>query len=749
MFAMRIGALSFVALLAACGAQGQGPESPGSPAAPALASASAAASQAAAASVSQPGVIPASQGSLAPPGKAAVTGARIIAADSEPGNWMTYGRTYDEQRFSPLRQINAQNVGQLHLAWHYDLTAAHRAQESTPIVVDGVMYVTSAWSKVFALDPATGKELWVFDPAVPGTAGVKGCCDVGNRGVAVWNGRVYVGTFDGRLIALAAATGKPVWSVSTVDSPDADPNSYTITGAPRVVKGKVIIGNAGGEYRARGYITAYDAGTGQKVWRFYTVRGEPGKTDGAASDAVLESKARSSWKGDFWKLGGGGTTWDGMAYDPELDLLYFGTDNGEPWNHAIRGGGDNLFTASIIAVRPDTGEYVWHFQNTPGESWDYSAVQQMVLANLTIAGKPRRVIMQAPKNGFFYLLDRATGEFIAAQPFTKINWATGVDPKTGRPVENPQARYGETGKPWIAMPGPSGAHSWQAMSFDPLTRLVYIPVIDGSFVFIGEQHFKPKTQGWNTGVDFNAGSLPEDPKVIAQIETSLKGRLEAWDPVAQKQVWSVPYETSWNSGVVSTAGNLVFQGTSRGEFAAFQADSGQRLWSTQTHTGILAPPITYEVNGEQYVVVELGWGGAFGLAAGRLAHDAQVNEGNIPRVLAFKLNGTDTPPAPPAAPDLKLSPPPNKAGVQVVAEGKLHYHTYCGVCHGDSAFSGGVLPDLRHSAALSDPHVWQSIVHDGALSAGGMVSFGGQLSAEEIETIRAYVIYRANETRTP
>ena len=501
MFAMRIGALSFVALLAACGAQGQGqgPESPGSPAAPALASASAAASQAAAASVSQPGVIPASQASLAPPGKAAVTGARIIAADSEPGNWMTYGRTYDEQRFSPLKQINAQNVGQLHLAWHYDLAAAHRAQESTPIVVDGVMYVTSAWSKVFALDPATGKELWVFDPAVPGTAGVKGCCDVGNRGVAVWNGRVYVGTFDGRLIALAAATGKPVWSVSTVDSPDADPNSYTITGAPRVVKGKVIIGNAGGEYRARGYITAYDAGTGRKVWRFYTVPGEPGKTDG----------------------------------------------------------------------------------------------------------------------------------------------------------------------------------------------------------------------------------------------------------VAQKQVWSVPYETSWNSGVVSTAGNLVFQGTSRGEFAAFQADSGQRLWSTQTHTGILAPPITYEVNGEQYVVVELGWGGAFGLAAGRLAHDAQVNEGNIPRVLAFKLNGTDTPPAPPAAPDLKLSPPPNKAGVQVVAEGKLHYHTYCGVCHGDSAFSGGVLPDLRHSAALSDSHVWQSIVHDGVLSAGGMVSFGGQLSAEEIETIRAYVIYRANETRTP
>src|SRR5581483_2463089 len=481
--------------------------------------------------------------------------------------------------------------------------------------------------------------------------------------------------------------------------------SYTITGAPRVVKGKVIIGNAGGEYKARGFITAYDAESGRKVWRFYTVPGEPGKADGAASDAVLESQARPTWKGDFWKLGGGGTTWDGMAYDPGLDLLYFGTDNGEPWNHAARGGGDNLFTASIIAVRPDTGEYVWHFQNTPGESWDYSAVQQMILADLVLDGRLRRVIMQAPKNGFFYLLDRATGEFICARPFTRINWATGVDPRTGRPLENPQARYGETGKPWAAIPGPSGAHSWQAMSYSPLQKLVYIPVIDSAFVFIADRSFRPRTLGWNTAVDFNAGSLPEDPRAIARIETSLQGRLEAWDPVAQKQVWSVPYDTSWNGGVLSTAGQLVFQGTSKGEFAAFRADNGQRLWSTQTHTGILAPPITYEANGEQYVAVEIGWGGAFGLAAGQLAHDAQVNEGNIPRVLAFKLNGTDTLPPPPAASDLKLTPPSDKASAKVVADGKLRYHTYCSVCHGDSAFSGGVLPDLRYSAALSDSHL--------------------------------------------
>lgn len=711
---MRFGALSLVAWLAACGSQS-------APAPPPQATVAA--------------------------GKARVDAARMTAADREPGNWMSYGRTYDEQRFSPLQQIDAGNVNQLHLAWHYDLDAAHRAQESTPIVVDGVMYVTTAWSKLFALDPATGTPLWVFEPAVPGATGVKGCCDVANRGVAVWNGRVYLGTFDGRLVALDAGTGKQVWSVSTIDDPNADPQSYTITGAPRVVKGKVIIGNAGGEYKARGYITAYDAESGKKVWRFYTVPGEPGKPDGAASDRVLESKARPTWSGEFWKLGGGGTTWDGMAYDPRLDLLYFGTDNGEPWNHAVRGGGDNLFTASIIAVRPDTGEYVWHFQNTPAESWDYSAVQQMTLADLTIDGKVRQVIMQAPKNGFFYVLDRATGELISAQPYTRVNWARGLDPRTGRPIENPQARYGETGKPWIAMPGPSGAHSWPAMSYDPLTRLVYVPVIDGSFVFIGEKHFKPKSMGWNTAVDFNAGSLPEDPRVIAQVERGLQGRLLAWDPVAQKAAWSVQYDTSWNGGVVSTAGNLVFQGTSMGEFAAYRADNGQRLWSTQTHTGILAPPITYEVNGEQYVAVEIGWGGAFGLAAGQLAHDAQADQGNIPRVLAFKLNGTDTMPEAPPSGNPPLTPPADKASADVVAEGKLHYHTFCSMCHGDSAFSGGVLPDLRYSVALGDPNVWQSIVYEGVRSGNGMVSFSSQLTQAQIETIREYVIHRANQTK--
>jgi quinohemoprotein ethanol dehydrogenase len=369
------------------------------------------------------------------------------------------------------------------------------------------------------------------------------------------------------------------------------------------------------------------------------------------------------------------------------------------------------------------------------------------LADLMIDGEVRQVIMQAPKNGFFYVLDRATGELISAQPYTQVNWAKGIDLHTGRPIEDPKARYGETGKPWVAMPGPSGGHSWPPMSYDPLTHLIYVPVIDGSFVFIGDKSFKPKSMGWNTAVNFNAGSLPEDPKVIARIQMNLKGRLLAWDPVLQKAAWAVPYDTSWNGGVVSTAGNLVFQGTAMGELAAYRADDGQRLWSTRTHTGILAPPITYEANGEQYVAVEVGWGGAFGLAAGQLAHDAQADQGNIPRLLAFKLQGTDTMPEPPPRPDRTLTPPPNKASAKVVAEGKLHYHTFCSMCHGDSAFSGGVLPDLRYSVALADPAVWQSIVHDGVRSANGMVSFAGQMSKDEIESIRAYVIYRANETK--
>ena len=573
---------------------------------------------------------------------------------------MSYGRTYDEQRFSPLTAINTGNAARLGLAWYYDLDTAARAQESTPLVIDGVMYVTSAWSKVFALDAATGRELWVHDPKVPGEVAINACCDVVNRGVAAWNGRLYLGTLDGRLVALDAATGRPVWQVMTVEPG----GRYTVTGAPRVIKGKVIIGNGGAEMGVRGYVTAYDAENGRQLWRFYTVPGDPSKP---FENPVLE-RAAKTWTGEWWKLGGGGTVWDSMAYDPELDLLYIGVGNGSPWNRALRspGGGDNLFLSSIVALRPDTGEYVWHYQTTPGESWDFTATQHMILADLAIDGRERKVIMQAPKNGFFYVLDRATGELLSAKPFATINWASGVDMKTGRPIETPEARYGETGRPFVSQPGPGGAHSWQPMSYSPRTRLVYLPVMDMPFPYIPDAKFTRRSLAWNTGVDFNAGSLPQDEAIKAQVKDSLKGHLAAWDPAAQREVWRVQYEHPWNGGVLSTAGDLVFQGDAMGNFAAFHARTGARLWSVATGTGILAPPVAYEAGGEQYVAIEVGWGGAFGLAAGELARDAHIAT-NAPRVFAFKLGGTAAMPVPGRRPE---APARSAAGRRVA--GRRH-----------------------------------------------------------------------------
>jgi quinohemoprotein ethanol dehydrogenase len=676
---------------------------------------------------------------------AAVDGARLTAADSDGRNWMSYGRTYDEQRFSPLTQLTPGNVTRLGLAWHYDLDTAHRAQESTPLVIDGVMYVTSAWSKVFALDARTGKQLWAYDPRVPGAAAVNACCDVVNRGVAAWKGKLYLGTLDGRLVAIDAATGKPTWEVLTVPAG----SRYTITGAPRVVEDKVLIGNGGSEVGVRGYLSAYDANTGKLVWRFYTVPPDPSQpADGAASDEALREIAAKTWTGEWWKLGGGGTVWDSMAYDPALDLLYIGVGNGSPWNRALRspGGGDNLFLSSIVALRPDTGEYVWHYQTTPGESWDFTATQHMILADLQWQGRKRQVLMQAPKNGFFYVLDRLNGELLSARPFATVNWASGVDMKTGRPIENPEARYGETGKPWISIPGPGGAHSWQPMSYSPKTGLVYIPVMDAAFPFIGERQLEIKKLAWNTGVDFDAGSLPQDPAVKAQAKSALKGHLAAWDPKAQREVWRVQYATPWNAGVLATAGNLVFNGNAMGELAAFQADTGARLWSAETQAGVLAPPISYEIDGEQYIALEVGWGGAFALAAGELARDVHI-QSNIPRVLAFKLDGKHTLPALPAKKQPGLQLPAIDAGAATLAHGKAIFHRYCGVCHGDSAVSGGVLPDLRYSTALSEPPLWQSIVRDGALQGRGMVAFGAELGGNDMEAVRQYVIQRAHDSQ--
>jgi quinohemoprotein ethanol dehydrogenase len=674
------------------------------------------------------------------PVAANVDEARLRGAAQDGANWLSHGRTYDEQRFSPLKQIDVANVNTLGLAWSYDFDT-HRGQEATPLVIDGVLYSTSAWSKVQALDAATGKLLWQYDPHVPGEVGVKACCDAVNRGVAAYKGRLYLGTLDGRLVALDAKSGKEVWSVVTVDQD----KPYTITGAPRVVKGRVLIGNGGAEFGVRGYVSAYDADSGKLVWRFYTVPGDPAKP----FEAPIMKQAAATWSGNWWDAGGGGTVWDSMAYDPELDLLYIGTGNGSPWNARIRSEstGDNLFLSSIVALRPDTGEYVWHYQTTPGDSWDYTATQHIVLADLPIDGQPRKLLFQAPKNGFFYVLDRETGKLLSAQPFATLNWATGVDLQSGKPQVNPDAWFGKTGKPWLAMPSPYGAHNWQPMSYSPDTKLVYIPVQDTPFAYIDNPAFKARPLGFNVGINGAAASMPQDPAVQAQILAGVRGYLKAWDPVAQKEVWHVEQAGAWNGGVLSTAGSLVFEGNASGQFNAYNAATGATLWSFAAQGGIIAAPVSFALGDQQYVAVLVGWGGTFPLSGGALATKGAPTT-NTSRILAFRLGATAQLPAPPEQPALPT--PPARIGDQAQAQaGMVLFHSYCSVCHGDAAVGGGVLPDLRHTRAIADPASFKHIVIDGALRDNGMVSFAKVFDVTGAEALRTYLIGRANDELAP
>ncbi|MBA4779632.1 PQQ-dependent dehydrogenase, methanol/ethanol family [Blastomonas sp.] len=669
-----------------------------------------------------------------------IDGARIIKASGE--EWLSYGRTYDEQRFSPLDQINTGNVGELGLAWYADLDTA-RGQEATPLVIDGKIYVTTAWSKVKAFDATTGKPLWDYDPKVPGETGVKACCDVVNRGLAAWGNMLFLGTLDGRLIALDRGTGREIWSKVTVDQD----KSYTITGAPRVIDGMVIIGNGGAEFGVRGFVAAYDAATGKQLWKFYTVPDRPG-----ANEAEYLKAAETSWKGEYWNIGGGGTVWDAMAYDPELGLLYVGVGNGSPWNQAYRspGGGDNLYLSSIVAIKVKTGEYAWHYQTTPGETWDYTATQHIMLADLEIGGKTRKVLMQAPKNGFFYVIDRTTGEFISANNFVPVNWATGIDQKTGRPIENPAARVDKTGKPFIVSPGPLGAHNWHPMAYDAKQKLVFIPAQITSYPYIPAAGWKPSKIGFNVGMDTANNAMPADNAVREAAKKATKGVLIAWDPVAQKERWRVTLGGPWNGGVLATAGGLVFQGNAMGNFVAYDSASGKNLWSFEAQTGVVAAPMTYSINGEQYVAVLAGWGGAWPITAGVLS-DMSGPVRNISRLLVFKLGGKGKLPAMPAADALPLDPPGLTAAADVVQGGAQLYGRYCTVCHGDAAVQasgrGGILPDLRYSGTLSSAENWQMIVHDGALKDNGMVSFAPVMSKPEIDSIRQYVIARANEDK--
>jgi quinohemoprotein ethanol dehydrogenase len=664
--------------------------------------------------------------------------ARITNADREPGNWMSYGRSYSEQRFSALKDIDDHNVARLGLAWHFDLDT-RRGQEATPLVVDGIMYFTTAWSKVFALDAASGSLVWSYDPKVPLEWGVNACCDVVNRGVAAWRGKIFFGTLDGRLIALDAASGKKIWETLTIDPKWR----YTITGAPRVVKGNVIIGNGGGEMGVRGYVSAYNAETGNLVWRFYTVPGDPSKP----FESPILDKAAKTWSGDWWKHGGGGTVWDAIVYDPELDLLYIGTGNGGPWNEKYRNPKreDGLLTCSIIALKPETGEYVWHYQEDPADDWDYDSDEQIILVDIPIDGQTRKVLFHAPKNGFFYVLDRATGTLISAKPYTLVNWANTIDIKTGRPVENASARYSRGQNAMPVVPGPLGAHSWQPMSYSPVTGLVYIPIQEAGFLYKSDAHFEWKSLATNDGIDFAAAGMPQDPKVKTAILKSITGRLVAWDPIQQKQVWSVQRRVPWNGGTLSTAGNLVFEGTADGHFEAYRADTGEKAWSMAVQTSVMAGPVSYEVKGEQYVAVLSGWGGVFALATGEIALKAGRRP-NIGRMLAFKLGGNATLPSVQEIEMPVLNPPKSTASAAAIENGGRLYQRFCSGCHGDVVVSGGVLPDLRYSATLANEQ-WLEIVLNGLLQPNGMVSFSKDLSRRDAESIRAYVISRANETR--
>lgn len=663
---------------------------------------------------------------------------RLLEAATEPANWLMHGGTYQEQRFSPLDQIGLANIGRLNLAWSLELDT-NRGQETTPLAVDGRIFVTTAWSKVVAIDGATGRQLWQYDPQVPGESAVRGCCDVVNRGAAYYDGKVFLGTFDGRLIALNADTGALVWSVNTVP-PD---RPYTITGAPRVVKGNVIIGNGGAEFGVRGYVTAYDARTGKQVWRFYTVPNPDGKADGAASDDVLRAKASTTWFDGGWKqTGGGGTVWDAIVYDAELDQLYIGVGNGSPWNHLIRSGGkgDNLFLSSIVALDPSSGAYKWHYQVNPGESWDFTATQPIILATLPIGGKPRKVLMQAPKNGFFYVIDRTNGKLISARNFVPVTWAKGIDQVSGRPIEVEGARYQNA--PFLMSPSAFGAHNWYPMSFSPRTRLVYFPVQEVPLFYEQESGYRFRPSGFNLGSYSARNAVPSASAERAAIRAMLKGALVAWDPVAQREVWRTAQPGPANAGTLATAGDLVFEGTPQGLFEAFDARTGRRLWKFQAQTSIIGSPISYAIGGEQYILVVSGAGGGYALNS-PFADDSRAKPNG--RVLAFKLGGKAVLPSFDPGPLSPASPPAELFSPGQEARGARIYETTCAWCHGGGAVSGGVLPDLRRSPALSDRDTWNAVVLQGILAERGMVSFAKTLSPQEVEAVRAYVGARARQ----
>ena len=655
----------------------------------------------------------------------------IFAAASAAAlaDWPQHGLNAAETRFSPHDAINRETVSKLGLAWSFEV-GTNRGMEASPIVVDGVMYVSTAWSRVFALDAKTGKEIWAYDPLVPGAKGRDACCDVVNRGVAVAGDQVLLGALDGRLIALDRNTGRVNWSVQTTD----ENKPYTITGAPRVVKDMVIIGNGGAEFGVRGYFGAYDLRTGAARWRFYTVPAENPEDD--AGQPSLQ-KARATWPDNAaWNTGLGGTVWDSFAYDAELNLLYAGVGNASQYNRAVRspGGGDNLFVASILAVNPDTGELVWHYQTTPADSWDYTATQHMILAELDWLGERRKVLMQAPKNGFFYILDRATGELLSAEKYVHVNWASHVDLETGRPVETEIADWSDTMR--MISPAIVGGHNWHPMAWSPDTNLVYIPTVHSTYPFVADREYAYNPHTMNTGEDFKA--LSASATTLAPQFCS-PTRLTAWDPLEHAPRWEVKFSSGVSAGVLATAGGLVFQGTTGGDLVAYDDRDGAVLWSQPVNVGIMAPPVSYTVDGEQYISVVAGIGGSQG------GHNTVMSHENPGHVFAFKLGGAAEPPAPTER-DRQVRVDPSLLSEAHIEQGRDLYAVHCLRCHGLAARSSGLYPDLRY--ASPEVHaIWQQIVLDGVFAGRGMAGFAESLNEDDARAIQSFVINEALQSQ--
>jgi quinohemoprotein ethanol dehydrogenase len=644
-------------------------------------------------------------------------------------NWSSFGGDDNEQHYSPLAQITQANVGRLGLAWSYDIDTFDSYTQ--PLAVNGVVYFAVGHSIVHALDARTGKLLWQYDPDVAGQpeSQMRMRAGWGTRGIAYKDGAIFTATRDGRLIAVDAKTGKALWSVKTLDEAE---NGY-ITGPPWVAGDKVVIGFGGADYGpVRGYVTAYDIKTGKKAWRWYTVPGDPAK---GFENKAMEMAAKT-WKGEWWKFGGGGTVYHAMAYDAKFDRVYLGTGNGWPWNQKIRspGGGDNLFLSSIVALDAKTGEYVWHYQVNPENSHDFNDAMDIELADVRVNGKVRPVLIHAPKNGFFYVIDRTNGKLISAGEFGKQNWAKGIDPRTGRPIINPEAQYPD-GKPFMMFPFPNGAHGVQAMSYSPKTGYSYIPVMEGGRVFVDPPNLKEWK--YKPGMFVNTGLGAPPANLVAPTASS---KLVAWDVARNRAAWSAPQPRVFNGGTMATGGNLVFTGENDGTFNAYAADTGKKLWSFAAQNGILSAPISYTVGGKQYVTVLTGFRSSF---ANTPNWDYSQQQR---RALTFAIGGKAMLPKAEMVDQPIQDDPAFTIDADKAKRGAGIYNISCVICHGSGMVAGGAAPDLRKSAIPLDAEGFSSVVHDGALMPRGMPSFG-ILTPEDLEGLRHFIRQRARETK--